>query len=66
MYNIKFAQILSVGTKNIDGGWSSTPDPAGGAHNTPPDSLVGPKRLAPSGLVPDFSDQIMFTLVGEE
>jgi len=59
---IKLDQILSVDTKNFDGGRGSALDPAGGAHDAPPDPLVRPKRLAPSALVPDFSDQIMVTL----
>ena len=28
--------------REIAGGWDSTPDPAGGAHNVPPDPQVGP------------------------
>ena len=45
----KLAKILSVDTKNIDGGWGSAPDPAGVTHDTPPYPRIGPKRLAHPG-----------------
>jgi len=51
------ARIFSVDTKNIDGG-----PRYGIAHDAPPHRRVGPKCLAHSALVPDFSDQNMVTL----
>jgi len=34
-------QILRLKCTKIDFGWSSTPDPAGGAYSTPPGPLAG-------------------------
>ena len=34
-------QILMAKCTKIDFGWGSAPDPAGGAYDAPPDSLVG-------------------------
>ena len=34
-------QILMAKCAKIDFGWGSAPDPAGGAYDAPPDSLVG-------------------------
>jgi len=34
-------QILMAKCAQIDFGWGSAPDPAGGAYDAPPDSLVG-------------------------
>jgi len=46
--NIQSSIILAPEVKKIHQnspksflGWGSTPDPAGGAHDTPPDPLVG-------------------------
>jgi len=33
-------QILRLKCTKIDFGWGSAPDPAGGAHSAPPDSLA--------------------------
>ena len=41
---IKLAQILSVDTKNLDGGRGSAPDPAGELMTLSTNPLVGPKR----------------------
>jgi len=52
-------QIIMAKCTQIDFGWGSAPDPAGGAYDAPPDPLVGwgggyplpipypPRRLAP-------------------
>ena len=34
-------QILRLKCTKIVFGWGSTPDPAGGAYDAPPDALVG-------------------------
>ena len=34
-------QTLTLKCTKIDFGWGSVPDPAGGAHSAPPDSLAG-------------------------
>jgi len=33
--------ILRLKCTKFDFGWGSAPDPAGGAHSAPPDSLAG-------------------------
>jgi len=45
---IKFAQILSVDTKNLDGARGSAPDPARGAHDAPhrPPSRTQTSRIS--------------------
>jgi len=37
-------QILRPKCTKFDFGWGSAPDPAGGAHNAPPDPLAGFKE----------------------
>jgi len=53
---IKLAQILSVEVKNIDSGRGSAPDPHWESSQRSSRPLVEPKCLAPSAVVPDFSD----------
>ena len=37
-------QILTLKCTQIDFGWGSAPDPAGGAYSAPPDPLAGFKE----------------------
>jgi len=42
-------QILTLKCTKIDFGWGSAPDPAGGAHSAPPDSIAGFKGSTSNG-----------------
>jgi len=42
-------QILWLKCTKFDFGWGSAPDPAGGAHSTPPDPLAGFKGPTSKG-----------------
>ena len=42
-------QILWLKCSKFDFGWGSAPDPAGGAHSTPPDPLAGFKGPTSKG-----------------
>jgi len=42
-------QILWLKCTKFDFGWGSAPDPAGGAHSTPPDTLAGFKGPTSKG-----------------
>jgi len=42
-------QILRLKCTNIDFGWGSAPDPAGGAYSAPPDPLAGFKGPTSKG-----------------